>query len=607
MDMKKYSALSLGLATAILMASCAKQGMPETGTFTKIYAVSAEQQDSKTSLNGTNVLWSQGDQIDIISNGGGKAATIFTLTGGAGTNQGEFTGSHASSSAPFFYIYPFRAGNNKGGGTLNVEIPQIQYYAENTFGAGANPMVAMTADKPASPTGEQKVEFKNLFGALRLAIKGKVHVTKIELTDLSGAMIYGTAKCGIATGGKALTMTYTMTDGGNSVILNCGDGVTLKEDAPTYFHICLPDGALKSGCTLKFFDGVNVINTVTTSKAHAIVRSQITAIAPFVLEQGESGETVVTDLSEEGTANCYILYEAGAYKFKTVKGNTTTALDAASAAILWESVNTATAPSVGALVSDASYADGYITFNATGVKGNALIAAKNSDGKIIWSWHIWIPETKITKAAYSNGKVAAFMDRNLGAINATPGDTKSIGLFYQWGRKDPFMGMCSFTANTAAKATAEFEFVPTDTDVETATANPTTYYSDKSQVHGSSRDWDTARDIKKWTKPKTVYDPCPAGYRTPENIYWDNITDTKYDAATHGWTVEGKHYYPMTGLIMANDLAYHSIVTNGYYYTCVSGTNQGQMLWNTASAFTPKKSTDRAQALAIRCCSDSIN
>ena len=32
------------------------------------------------------------------------------------------------------------------------------------------------------------------------------------------------------------------------------------------------------------------------------------------------------------------------------------------------------------------------------------------------------------------------MDRNLGALSATPNDAKALGLFYQWGRKDPSMG-----------------------------------------------------------------------------------------------------------------------------------------------------------------------
>lgn len=75
-----------------------------------------------------------------------------------------------------------------------------------------------------------------------------------------------------------------------------------------------------------------------------------------------------------------------------------------------------------------------------------------------------------------------------------------------------------------------------------------------------------------------------------------------YNESDYGWTVEGKHWYPFTGVLQASDLLHHSIVSNGYYWNCISGTNQGQMLWTTKSAFQAKKSSDRAQAMAIRCC-----
>lgn len=592
--MKKSIFLSLGIAAAAILAvSCNKQEMPSSIEMTKITVSVADQSQTRTALDGTAVRWCAGDQIDVISNGGGRASTIYTLSSGAGTSKGEFTGAHASSSAPFFVAYPYRDGNSKGGGTFNLAIPQSQEYVENSFGPGANPMVGVM------PAKDSDVVLHNLFGALRLALKGKVTITKIELIDLGGTPLYGTVKCAIVN--NDLNLNYSIADGGNTVYLTCGDGVTLKEDEPTYFHICLPKGALASGCTVKFYNGLNLINTATTSTAHTISRSSITTIAPMTVEQGEFDDPVITDLSAEGSANCYILYEEGNYKFRAVQGNTNTAVAATSAAVLWETVNSSSAPVVGTLVSDAGFEDGYVTFHASGVKGNALIAAKDAEGTILWSWHIWIPESTVTSVKYSNGRT--FMDRNLGALNITPGDVKTIGMFYQWGRKDTFMGMGSFTANTPIKSTGTFTFTPTDTSVEDAIANPMTYYSDKSQVHGSSRDWDVARTTNKWSaSSKTVYDPCPAGYVVPGNTFWDNVTDYVYDASHYGWTAEGTQWYPLTGLLQASDLAYHSVVSNGYYYNSVSGTNQGQMLWLTATAFTPKKSTDRAQALAIRCC-----
>ena len=39
---------------------------------------------------------------------------------------------------------------------------------------------------------------------------------------------------------------------------------------------------------------------------------------------------------------------------------------------------------------------------------------------------------------YANGRV--LLDRSLGAVGTTPGSAEAYGLYYQWGRKDPFCG-----------------------------------------------------------------------------------------------------------------------------------------------------------------------
>ena len=89
-------------------------------------------------------------------------------------------------------------------------------------------------------------------------------------------------------------------------------------------------------------------------------------------------------------------------------------------------------------------------------KGNAVIALKvNKD--IYWSWHIWVTDDPTHGSVYksfndikrlrSDGTVEpipdadwGWMDRNLGALSSsiTSSDwNRSIGLLYQWGRKDP--------------------------------------------------------------------------------------------------------------------------------------------------------------------------
>ena len=88
------------------------------------------------------------------------------------------------------------------------------------------------------------------------------------------------------------------------------------------------------------------------------------------------------------------------------------------------------------------YKEGYVAFATGRSQGNAVIAVKDINGNILWSWHIWVCDDEITAHDHinpANEVVAQIMDRNLGALNNEPMDVDNRGMFYQWGRKDPFM------------------------------------------------------------------------------------------------------------------------------------------------------------------------
>lgn len=88
--------------------------------------------------------------------------------------------------------------------------------------------------------------------------------------------------------------------------------------------------------------------------------------------------------------------------------------------------------------------------------GNAVIAAYDGAGTIVWSWHIWVTDVDLdTKVqtytvhadynTYPTFQSPVMMDRNLGATDdklwsAATDPKGSHGLFYQWGRKDPIIG-----------------------------------------------------------------------------------------------------------------------------------------------------------------------
>lgn len=90
---------------------------------------------------------------------------------------------------------------------------------------------------------------------------------------------------------------------------------------------------------------------------HIINYLSLTSLAlASLLACNTKEEITAIDLSlDKGTANCYIVSEAGLYSFPAVKGNSTEPVgELISVEVLWESLSTNVAPAVGDLVYDAS-------------------------------------------------------------------------------------------------------------------------------------------------------------------------------------------------------------------------------------------------------------
>ena len=232
------------------------------------------------------------------------------------------------------------------------------------------------------------------------------------------------------------------------------------------------------------------------------------------------------NLGKKGTANCYLVTEAGDYKFPLVKGNTEESVGAvAKAALLWETWNNQETVTANSVIASVGCADDFITFStpSTLKPGNALIAALDANDEVLWSWHIWIPATPITEAVEQNYSTKAAMSRNLGALVDTPAaldavaTVESFGLLYQWGRKDPFPGLGVVNGVGAATvAGTEMTTKVRPMTVEEAIKNPTVYVI----KDDSSKDWlpEVTDEVGKlWGETtKSVYDPCPVGYMLPE-------------------------------------------------------------------------------------------
>ena len=154
------------------------------------------------------------------------------------------------------------------------------------------------------------------------------------------------------------------------------------------------------------------------------------------------------------TANCYVLKPGDGIQFPLVKGGSAFSVGTArSAAVLWESAGSSSAPLRSSVVSGLALNGNKLQLRAGSQEGNAVVAVYDAEGQLLWSWHIWVtsalPEDNAQVYAHGAGTV---MDRNLGATSAVPGDVRALGLMYQWGRKDPFPGASSTARLTTARA-----------------------------------------------------------------------------------------------------------------------------------------------------------
>ena len=249
---------------------------------------------------------------------------------------------------------------------------------------------------------------------------------------------------------------------------------------------------------------------------------------------GEFNNSVsnATDLSATATANSYIVPAAGTYKFNaTVKGNgyadlagiskNTDASSIASAELVWATFGTSTAPAENELIKNIFYQNGFVYFSTgdTFKEGNALIAVKDASDNILWSWHIWVHNYDESYLTGSNN--VKMMNRNLGALSTSVSSTLSYGMYYQWGRKDPFIGTPDAISGTA-RAVVDATLTKGVT-VGESILHPANYYV--LNINTANRwekgdHWcsDATTRMTLWAESaKTIFDPCPPGWRMPSH------------------------------------------------------------------------------------------
>jgi hypothetical protein len=341
------------------------------------------------------------------------------------------------------------------------------------------------------------------------------------------------------------------------------------------------------------------------------------------------------------TANCYMVAPTKSITVPvTVRGNggatagtvpsiiSGTSISPASVGIVWETAKN--------LITIGSLSNGKVTVTAGSSSGNAVIAAysgANQSGTILWSWHIWVtdydPDKGTTCSVTNTGSPACtyvFMDRNLGATSATAGDNGTIGLGYQWGRKDPFTGSSSISSDTEITVyngggtgftfNNKAQTVSASNNLSNSIANPEVFYKGINNFN-TARDWYTATDSRSsqndalWggsdlvtPGEKTIFDPCPAGWRVPawsgSQSPWSALTTSNFTWGNYVRTYSGS-YYPAAGYRHCNYGALYFTGSNGYYWSASPYSYYGYNLYFRYGSVSPSSCGGRAYGFSVRC------
>lgn len=243
--MKKSVFASL-IILSVGLASCTKELDPQAGndnnqkteiTIPEGYVRLDLSTETKTVMDGLNVLWETGDKVVV-----NEAVCLVQYDS---EKQAYYVLAEKADSYEAFYpgdIYTQWKG---------VMIPAAQQYREGSFGVAANPMIAsgQTTD----------LRFNHLFGVLHLRVKGQGEIASVNVRDNAGSTLCGY----LAKDSQGVWNTWSTTLKYDNVTLNCknaeGQGVALGGSRD--FYIPVPAGEYAQGFTI----------TVSEKNGHAMV------------------------------------------------------------------------------------------------------------------------------------------------------------------------------------------------------------------------------------------------------------------------------------------------------------------------------------------------
>jgi len=362
----------------------------------------------------------------------------------------------------------------------------------------------------------------------------------------------------------------------------------------------------------------------------------------------------------QNTANCYVIKETGKYKFPIAYGaavkngaanteaytnngganshdfvnylgnvisspyvETDTAKQAASVQISIADTENA--------VTDLQIVDGddcrYVKFTVPSLPptgANAVISVKDSDGIIMWSWHIWLWSDDLSVVEITNATNVKYKILPVNLGSKWDEDTKEHikNWFYQFGRPTPLLCPSAYNATTdhASYGVLSYAAASIASAINLGIQNPTTLYESNSTYYHNWFKSNSAATFNLWDAAcavagnsdnnvvKTIYDPCPVGFKMPNgNTFTFFSTSNVIGSFANGWKFKRYSddtvgiFFPASGFRTSNEGLLDHVGSRGSSW--LSSSNDlsfAYRLYFTSNNVSPRQNNYRAYGFSVR-------
>jgi|GEM_PF-384952 len=475
-----------------------------------------------------------------------------------------------------YFVY-FPADMEIANSTLKYTMPAVQRYSDGTVDRKANPVYGVADNEGLK---NEKMKLNAVVGGLKVIIPADE-----DFASVTSITLKARSESDVLTGDISLNVESGALTWGEqrSNMLDMEGGLNIKEGGEVIF--ALPPMKFADAIDVKLYsmkgEATATLNiggqSVEAGKVLSATLENVkwTSMTDYY---GKANAVIVKPGKTSVTVDCTPYYTTSLqYAYENIP-QTNQQKFPRSAKMLWNDVGSGFVSNVSLATDRKSF-----TANLSGQPGNAVVAIYNTpdpnaeDAIILWSFHIWVTDVhEHALPANVHGNTYVVLDRSLGSVSAEPGDPRSIGFLYQWGRKDPFVSTQEYGANVDATiydqagvvqrpaATAGNEVTAT---IQWSVENPMRFIRHSRTSSNTTTppiwyayDWLRFSDNSLWGNPegytvpaqgtlrKSIYDPSPEGYMVAPRDTWQGPVAGNDKAAS---VLANASWHPSKGFVLS--------------------------------------------------------